>query len=66
MNLDINDLRIAVTVLSFVTFVGICWWALSGRRTAAFAEAARLAIAIAASVDPTPIVSAPTAPPVGV
>lgn len=44
MNLDINDLRIAVTVLSFVTFVGICWWALSGRRTAAFAEAARLAL----------------------
>ena len=44
MNLDINDLRIAVTVLSFVTFVGICWWALSGRRAAAFAEAARLAL----------------------
>jgi cytochrome c oxidase cbb3-type subunit 4 len=44
MNLDINDLRVAVTLLSFVTFVGICWWALSGRRTAAFAEAARLAL----------------------
>ena len=27
MSIDINDLRSAVTVVSFVTFLGIVWWA---------------------------------------
>ena len=27
MGIDINDLRSAVTVVSFVTFLGIVWWA---------------------------------------
>ena len=27
MGIDINDLRSAVTVLSFATFLGIVWWA---------------------------------------
>ena len=27
MDIDINDLRSAVTVVSFVTFLGIVWWA---------------------------------------
>ncbi|HMM53790.1 MAG TPA: cbb3-type cytochrome c oxidase subunit 3 [Candidatus Desulfobacillus sp.] len=40
--MDINDLRSIVTVLSFVTFVGIVLWAWSGRRRQAFDEAANL------------------------
>lgn len=27
MDVNINDLRSAVTVVSFVTFLGIVWWA---------------------------------------
>jgi len=42
MNIDINTLRAIVTVLSFAVFIGICWWALSSKRAAAFEEAARL------------------------
>jgi len=40
--MDINDLRAAVTLISFIAFMGICWWALSARRSAAFKEAASL------------------------
>jgi|APIni6443716594_1056825.scaffolds.fasta_scaffold252197_2 cytochrome c oxidase cbb3-type subunit 4 len=40
--MDINDLRSIVTVVSFVTFLGIVAWAFSGRRKTAFDEAARL------------------------
>lgn len=40
--MDINDLRSIVTVVSFITFLGIVFWAWSGRRKAAFDEAARL------------------------
>lgn len=40
--MDINDLRSLVTVLAFLSFVGIVAWAWSGRRRAAFEEAARL------------------------
>jgi len=40
--MDLNDLRSLVTVLAFVTFVGIVLWAWSGRRRAAFDEAANL------------------------
>jgi cytochrome c oxidase cbb3-type subunit IV len=39
---SINDLRAAVTLLSFVTFGGIVVWALSKRNQAAFDEAAML------------------------
>jgi len=39
--MDINDLRSIMTVLSFLTFLGIVAWAYSGRRKAAFDEAAR-------------------------
>lgn len=38
----INDLRSIVTVLAFATFAGIVLWAWSGRRRAAFEEAANL------------------------
>jgi cytochrome c oxidase cbb3-type subunit IV len=39
---NINDLRAAVTLLSFITFAGIVAWALSKRNQAAFDEAAML------------------------
>ena len=42
LNLDVNTLRVVVTVLSFVAFVGIVLWAWSAKNTAAFAEAAQL------------------------
>jgi cytochrome c oxidase cbb3-type subunit 4 len=40
--MDVNTLRIAVTVLSFVAFIGIVGWAWSRRNRAAFDEAAQL------------------------
>jgi cytochrome c oxidase cbb3-type subunit 4 len=39
---DINDLRSLMTVLAFVTFVGIVLWAYSGPARRGFDEAARL------------------------
>jgi cytochrome c oxidase cbb3-type subunit 4 len=42
MDIDINTLRSAATVVSFVTFIGIVWWAWSKRRTEDFSEAANL------------------------
>jgi cytochrome c oxidase cbb3-type subunit 4 len=49
--MDVNDLRIVLTVLSFVVFIGIVIWAYSGRRKGQFEEAARLA------VDDEPVVT---------
>jgi len=40
--MDINDLRVIVTVISLVTFVGIWVWAWSRKNKARFDEAARL------------------------
>lgn len=40
--MDVNDLRVAVTMLSFVLFAGIVRWALSPRNRAAFDEARQL------------------------
>ena len=40
--MDINDLRSTVTVLLFLIFIGIVWWAYSDRRRVAYDEAARL------------------------
>ncbi|MDP2808839.1 MAG: cbb3-type cytochrome c oxidase subunit 3 [Rhodocyclaceae bacterium] len=40
--MDINDLRSIFTVLAFVMFAGIVWWAYSGRRKQAYEEAAQL------------------------
>lgn len=42
--MDINDLRSIFTAFTFVLFVGIIWWAYSGRRKKAFDEAARLVL----------------------
>ncbi|OGV72459.1 MAG: cytochrome oxidase [Methylophilales bacterium RIFCSPHIGHO2_02_FULL_57_10] len=40
--MDINILRIAATVASFIVFVGIVVWAWSSRNQADFREAANL------------------------
>ena len=40
--MDVNDLRIAVTVLSLLAFGGIVAWATARRHAARFAEAAQL------------------------
>ncbi|RLJ63577.1 cbb3-type cytochrome oxidase subunit 3 [Sulfurisoma sediminicola] len=39
--MDINDLRSIITVLVFLAFVGIVWWAYSDRRKDAYDKAAR-------------------------
>ncbi|MCK9258392.1 MAG: cbb3-type cytochrome c oxidase subunit 3 [Azoarcus sp.] len=40
--MEINDLRIIVTVLGFACFLGICAWAYSRHAKAGFDEAALL------------------------
>lgn len=40
--MDINDLRVVVTVLSFAAFIGIWIWAWSKKNQARFDEAAQL------------------------
>ena len=40
--MDINDLRSLFTVLAFIAFLGIVWWAYSDRRKQTYEEAARL------------------------
>ena len=40
--MDINTLRSVATVVSFLTFIGIVWWACSKRQRAAFSEAERI------------------------
>jgi cytochrome c oxidase cbb3-type subunit 4 len=42
MSIDVNDLRIAATVLSLLVFLGICVWATARRHRARFDEAAQL------------------------
>lgn len=43
--MDVNDLRIAVTVISLLAFLGIVVWAGLRRNRPAFDEAARLPFA---------------------
>ena len=40
--MDINTMRSVVTLLAFVIFLGIIWWAMSRRNQANFEEAAQL------------------------
>ncbi|MBW7859506.1 MAG: cbb3-type cytochrome c oxidase subunit 3 [Rhodocyclaceae bacterium] len=40
--MEINDLRVLVTVLGFLCFLGICLWAYSRHAKSGFEEAARL------------------------
>ena len=38
----VNELRTIITVVAFVTFLGIILWAWSGRRKIAFTQASRI------------------------
>jgi cytochrome c oxidase cbb3-type subunit IV len=40
--MDVNDLRIATTVISFIAFIVIMVWAFSKRNTQDFDEAAKM------------------------
>jgi cytochrome c oxidase cbb3-type subunit IV len=40
--MDINDVRSILTVLAFLSFIGIVFWAWSGKRKPAFEEAAHI------------------------
>ena len=40
--MSVNELRIAITLLSFVAFAGVVLWAWSRRNQSRFDEAARL------------------------
>jgi cytochrome c oxidase cbb3-type subunit 4 len=42
--MDLNTIRIAVTVVAFLTFLGIVAWAWSSRRRADFEAASRLVL----------------------
>ncbi len=43
--MDVNDLRALSTVLAFVAFIGIVWWAWHRKSQKRFEEAARLPFA---------------------
>ncbi|MFT5896252.1 MAG: cytochrome c oxidase cbb3-type subunit 4 [bacterium] len=43
--MDVNDLRTIITTLSFIIFLGIVYWAYSGRQKSRFDEAANLPFA---------------------
>ncbi len=45
MTMDVNDLRILITAVSFLVFVGIVFWAFSGKQRKGFDEAAQLPFA---------------------
>ena len=42
---DINDIRIVITLVLLVVFIGICAWAWSSRNRKRFEEAAQLPFA---------------------
>jgi cytochrome c oxidase cbb3-type subunit 4 len=48
----INDVRAAMTVITFLVFLGIVWFAYSRRNRARFDEAARLPFADDAALEP--------------
>ena len=50
--MDIDDLRIVMTVVSFVAFVGIVAWAYGGGRKRAFEDAALLPFTHEPGEDP--------------
>ncbi|HEY8707641.1 MAG TPA: cbb3-type cytochrome c oxidase subunit 3 [Burkholderiaceae bacterium] len=52
--MDVNDLRIAVTVLSFGIFIGIVVWAWSRKNAARFDEAAQLPFMDSVGADQPP------------
>lgn len=50
--MDINTLRSVITVLLFLVFIGIVWWAYSDRRKEAYDEAARIPLDDESPVPP--------------
>ncbi len=42
--MDVDDIRAALTIVMFVAFLGIVWWAYSARRKLRFDRAARSVI----------------------
>ena len=50
--MDVNDLRVMVTVLSFVAFIGIVFWVLARRNAGRFDAAAQLPFLEAADARP--------------
>jgi cytochrome c oxidase cbb3-type subunit 4 len=42
--MDLNDIRTVMTVVAFLTFIGIIVWAYSSKRKHSFDEAARMAL----------------------
>ena len=42
MTMELNELRTLITLLSFIVFAGIFFWAYSGKQKARFDEAANL------------------------
>ena len=56
--MDINDMRSLTTVFAFVAFMGIVFWAYSGRRKQDFDAAAMLAVEDDSS-DVVPTVASP-------
>ena len=59
----IDDVRAAMTVITFLVFLGIVWFAYSRRNRARFEEAAQLPFADDAALEP-PAVAAPPSTPV--
>ncbi len=53
-----DTFRAAITALSFLTFIGIIFWAMSARRSKDFEEAANLPLIEANEVRPNTTVSA--------
>lgn len=49
--MDINDLRSILTVLMFLAFIGIVWWAFSSRRKDTYDAAARIPLEDDAPAD---------------
>ncbi|MGH1439693.1 MAG: cbb3-type cytochrome oxidase subunit 3 [Cellvibrionaceae bacterium] len=43
--MDTSDLHSLSTVLVFIAFIGVCWWAFAPRRKERFNEAANLPFA---------------------
>jgi len=52
MTIDVNDLRIAATLLSLLIFLGICGWAVARRNGARFDAAAQLPLLDDAAQSP--------------
>lgn len=50
--MDINDLRSIITLVSFITFLGIVGWAYSRKNRERFDEAARLPFTEEDSLSP--------------